>query len=163
MRPLAPALAALLALAPVAAGAGNLVVGVGYYDFSDMNALDSPVIELELHSNPLWHFAGADWSIGGVVEHQESGDAFVGIGPSGIWPLGNRWFVEGSLMPGYFGDSGISNALGGDFQIRTLLGVGFAVSNRLSLSLAASHMSNADTASRNPGANALSLRTRWSF
>lgn len=157
------ALAALLALPPLAAPATDAVIGLGYADFSDDAAVDSAILELELHSNPFGRFAGADWSIAGAIVAHSEGDFFVGIGPAAIWSLRNRWFVEASVMPGYFDNAVAANLLGSDFEIRSLLGVGRQISDRLSLSLAVSHKSNADISDRNPGANAVSLRSRWSF
>ena len=161
MRPLA--LAALLALPPLAAPAADAVIGLGYSDFSDDAAENSAIVELELHSDPLWHFAGADWSVAGAVVAHAEGDLFIGAGPAAIWPLRNRWFIEASVMPGYFEDAGGANSLGSDFEIRSLLGVGRQISDRLSLSLAVTHKSNAGASDRNPGVNAVSLRSRWSF
>lgn len=157
------ALATALALLPLAAAAADVVVGLGYSDFSDPAADDSAILELELHSNPLWHFVGADWSLAGAVVAHAEGDVFVGVGPAALWPLGNRWFVEASVMPGYFEEAGGANSLGSDFEIRSLLGIGRRINDRLSLSLAASHKSNANTSSRNPGVNSLGLRARWAF
>ena len=156
-------LATALALLPIAAPAADVVVGLGYSDFSDKAAKDSAVLELELHSDPLWHFIGADWSLAGAVAAHAEGDYFVGVGPAALWPLANRWFVEASVMPGYFNDSGGANSLGSDFEIRSLLGIGRQISDRMSVSLAASHKSNANISSRNPGVNTLSLRARWGF
>ncbi len=161
IRPIA--VAAALALLPHAAPAADVVVGLGYADFSDQAADDSAFLELELHSAPLWHFAGADWSLAGAVAVHGEGDVFVGVGPAALWPLGNRWFVEASVMPGFFEDAGGANSLGSDFEIRSLLGIGRHINDRLSLSLAASHKSNANLSDRNPGVNALSLRARWAF
>lgn len=157
------ALAALLALPPLAAPAADAVIGLGYSDFSDDAASDSAILELELHSDPIWHFAGADWSVAGAVVAHAEGDFFIGAGPAALWPLRNRWFVEASVMPGYFDDAGGANSLGSDFEIRSLLGVGRQISDRLSLSLAVTHKSNAGSSDRNPGVNAVSLRSRWSF
>lgn len=161
IRPLA--LAALLALPPLAAPAADAVIGLGYSDFADDLADNSAILELELHSNPIWRFAGADWSVAGAVVAYSEGDFFVGAGPAAVWQLRNRWFVEASVMPGYFDASGGFNPLGSDFEIRSLVGIGRQINDRLSLSLAVTHESNAGTSDRNPGVNALSLRTRWPF
>lgn len=160
-RPLA--LAAMVAFLPVAAPAGDVVVGLGYSDFSSDRADNSAILDLELHSDPIWHFAGADWSIAGAVVAHAEGDVFVGAGPAALWPLRNRWFIEASVMPGYFNAADTANDLGSDFEIRSLLGVGRQISDRMSLSLGITHKSNAGASDRNPGVNAVSLRTRWSF
>ncbi|GAB4387524.1 acyloxyacyl hydrolase [Albidovulum sp.] len=164
-RPLAAALAALLVLPPAAAQAADVVIGLGYSDFNDARADDSAILELELHSDPIWHFAGADWSIAGAVVAHARGDVFVGAGPAAIWQMRNRWFVEASVMPGHFDAASGANSLGSDFEIRSLLGIGRAIGEGTSLSLAITHKSNAGSSSsgRNPGVNALSLRLRRSF
>lgn len=162
-RPLAAALAALLVLPPAAAPAADVVIGLGYSDFNDARAENSAILELELHSDPIWHFAGADWSIAGAVVAHARGDVFVGAGPAAIWPLRNRWFVEASVMPGHFDAASGANSLGNDFEIRSLLGVGREIGEGTSLSLAITHKSNAGSSGRNPGVNALSLRLRRSF
>lgn len=156
-------LGALVALLPGSATAADVVIGLGYSDFSDAAADDSATLEVEIHSEPIWHFAGADWSLAAAVLAHSEGDFFVGAGASALWPLRNRWFVEASVMPGYFDDAGGANSLGSDFEIRSLLGVGRQINDRLALSLAVAHKSNASTSSRNPGVNTVSLRTRWSF
>lgn len=161
MRALGLALA--LIVLPLAAPAGDIVIGLGYTDFSDDGANDSPVIELELHSDPLWQFGGGNWSLGTALTADGEGDFFVGAGPSVLWPLRNRWFVEASVMPGYYDAAEADNSLGGHFQIRSLIGVGRAVSDRVAVSVAFSHKSNAGTDDHNPGGNAITLRTRWSF
>lgn len=157
------ALGALLVVLPVAADAGDVVVGLGYADFSDDRAENSAILELELHSDPIWHFFGADWSLATAIVAHSEGDYFIGVGPSARWPLRNGWFVEASAMPGYFNAAEALNDLGGNFEIRTLLGIGRQISDRLSVSLAATHKSNANTADRNPGVNAVAVRARWSF
>lgn len=159
-----PALAvmasAFLALAaPTSAAAGDLVLGLGYADFDD----PATVATLEVHSRPHWRFAGADWSIAGAISTDDEGDFFVGVGPAGLWQLRDRWFVEASVMPGYFSEGIDANDLGSEFEIRSLLGIGREVSEGLSLSLALSHKSNAATAKRNPGVDELSVRLRRSF
>jgi hypothetical protein len=157
------ALMALALAAPLPAAAGDLVLGLGYSDFNEPAATNSSILELEVHSRPRWHFAGADWSVAVAIVAHSEGDLFIGGGPAAIWPLRDRWFVEASVMPGYFRDSGDGNDLGSNFEIRSLVGVGRKLSDTLSLSLALTHKSNAATADRNPGVNAVSLRLRRSF
>lgn len=157
------ALAAILVLPPFAAAAGEAVIGLGYSDFSSDRGEDSVILELELHSDPLWHFAGADWSVAGAALAHSEGDYFLGVGPAAVWNLRDRWFIEASVMPGYYNAAEPGNDLGNDFEIRSLLGVGRRINDKLAISLAATHKSNAGTGDHNPGVNSLSLRTRWSF
>lgn len=145
--------------APMPAAAGDLVLGLGHADFKD----PATFVVLEVHSRPHWRFAGADWSLAVAISDDNEGDVFVGVGPAGLWQLPDRWFIEASVMPGYFNQGNDANDLGSEFEIRSLLGIGRKVSNGLSLSLALSHTSNADTAKHNPGVNQLSVRLRRSF
>lgn len=145
--------------APMPAVAGDLVLGLGYADYNEPAA----VVTLEVHSRPRWQFAGADWSLAAAISSDTEGDFFVGVGPAGLWQLRDRWFVEASVMPGYFSEGTDANDLGSEFEIRSLVGIGRKVSDEVSLSLAISHKSNAATAERNPGVDELSVRLRRSF
>jgi hypothetical protein len=149
--------------APLSAAAGDLVLGLGYSDFNEPDARNSSVLQLEVHSSLRHRFAGADWSIAAAMVVHSEGDLFIGGGPAAVWNLRDRWFVETSVMSGYFRESDDGNDLGSGFEIRSLLGLGRRISDTLSLSLALSHKSNASTAEFNPGVNVLSLRLRRSF
>ncbi|MCT8328465.1 acyloxyacyl hydrolase [Albidovulum sediminis] len=160
---LRPALIALALAGPIPAAAADLVFGLGYSDFNEPAASNSAILELEVHSRPRWHFAGADWSIAAAIVAHSEGDLFIGGGPAALWPLRDRWFVEASVMPGYFRDSGDGNDLGSNFEIRSLVGIGRRLNDTTAISLALTHKSNAGTSERNPGVNAVSLRLRRSF
>jgi len=92
-----------------------------------------------------------------------AGDIHIGIGLIGIYDFANRWFVEGSVMPGYFSEGVDRNDLGGEFQIRSLLGVGYTLDNGNKVSLAITHKSNASTQDDNPGVNSALLRYHYAF
>lgn len=154
-------LAASLALAPLPAMPADLVFSIGAADFSANGSDDTGFLTAEHYSDPIWRFLGADWSLGVAAMADFEGDLYVAVGPAAMWSLQNDWFVEASIMPGYYHSNDDNQSLGNDFEIRNLIGVGRKVSDRLAVSVAISHTSNADVGDSNPGMNALSLRARW--
>ncbi|WP_299727185.1 acyloxyacyl hydrolase [uncultured Tateyamaria sp.] len=141
-----------------AALAADLVVGVGRTDF---NNVDVSVLELEYHSDPVWHVAGADISVAGALTGHDNGDFFIGVGLSALRPLQNNWFIEASFIPGFFENTEPATDLGSSLEFRSLIGVGRTLKNGMKVSLGLSHKSNADFGSTNPGVNALTLRFRF--
>lgn len=161
MRRVLAALTLLLVASPAAAN--DLVFGFGTTVDSGGGRSESSIVQLELHSGPIWHLGRADLAVAGAIDLHDNRQYWAGGGLAALWPMQNRWFIEASVMPGYFGGRGVLADLGSHFEIRSLLGVGRQINDRLSLSLAAAHKSNASTATRNPGVNMIELRTRWSF
>lgn len=158
-----PVLALVLIALAAPAPATDFVLGLGYTDFSGANPNDNAVLGLEVQSAPLRSFLGADWSLGAAIDLHEAGGYWLGAGPAGLWQRRNDWFIEASVMPGYFEPGGSGNRLGSHFEIRSLIGVGRWLNDRLAVSVAFAHKSNAGTSSSNPGANSFLLRTRWRF
>lgn len=161
MKPLILSLALLCA--PLSAAAQEFVLGLGYSDFSGAGSTDSALASIEAHSAPKWRFAGADVSLAGAADLNKRSEFWVGAGVAAVWPLKSNWFVEASVMPGYYDSGNSGNSLGSHFEIRSLLGLGVRLNDNLAVSLAASHKSNAGTADSNPGVNSLILRTRIVF
>lgn len=166
--PKAPAMLGSLAAIIFLSGAlpaqpGEFVLGLGFTSYSGAIANDGANLDLEVHSDPVWQWAGADWSFGVATQVHADRQFWIGAGVSARWAFGGDWFVEASVMPGYYEPGNSGNDLGGPFEIRTLGGIGRRLNDRVSVSLAFSHTSNANTGRRNPGANTLSLRTRWAF
>ncbi|NOE18689.1 acyloxyacyl hydrolase [Ruegeria atlantica] len=157
-------LAAVLTVSTFAtAHAQTVVFGAGYSDFSEATSEDQALIALEYH-HTRFHQAtrfSAGW--GAAFSVDEDGDTHIGVGLVGLYSLGERWFVEGSVMPGYFNASNDQNDLGGDFQIRSLLGLGYNLNNGNRMSVAITHKSNASTNDENPGVNAVLLRYHLGF
>ncbi len=115
------------------------------------------------HHKPFHQATRFSVGWGTALSLHENGDFHIGLGVVGLYALNERWFVEGSVMPGYFNPSIDLNDLGGDFQIRSLLGLGYALDNGNSVSLAITHKSNASTNDDNPGVNAVLLRYHLGF
>jgi opacity protein-like surface antigen len=154
---------ALAASTYATAQAQTVVFGAGYADFSDSASEDQALFSLEYHHKPFHQATRFSASWGAALSVHNSGDFHIGLGLVGLYSLNERWFVEGSVMPGYFNTSIDLNDLGGDFQIRSLLGLGYTMDNGNSVSVAITHKSNASTNDENPGVNAVLLRYHLGF
>ena len=156
-------LAACLALSPASARATDLVLSFGPSDFVLEHAEDDNVVGLEAHLPAFAEWGGISFSVAGAADMHETGTYWVGAGISAVRPLGEAWFLEASLMPGYFRASRKAQDLGSGLEFRSLVGIGRRLSDRVSLSLAVSHKSNAGTSTRNPGVNLIRLRLRYTL
>lgn len=147
------------------AGAADLVLGFGRTDFSTEAAEESPLVEVEIHGDPFTRLGAVDISFAAAVAVHETGDYWIGAGLSALYEFGRdaNWFVEASAMPGLYHAEEEQNDLGSDFEARLLFGIGRRIGPDTRLSVAFEHKSNASTARRNPGVNALTLRIRRSF
>ncbi|MEP4770026.1 MAG: acyloxyacyl hydrolase [Roseibium sp.] len=152
-----------LFLAAQAAHAQSVVFGTGFSDFSDSLSDDEAVISLEYHHRPFHEATRFSATWGGALTIDTAADVHIGIGLIGTYTFADRWFVEGSVMPGYFSEGDALNDLGGEFQIRSLLGLGYTLNNGNSVSLAITHKSNASTQDDNPGVNSVLLRYHYAF
>ncbi|NVO57125.1 acyloxyacyl hydrolase [Rhodobacteraceae bacterium B1Z28] len=153
----------LLAAAATTAQAQSVIFGAGYADFSNSDSDDLAIFSLEYQHKPFHQATrfGATW--GAALSVDEDGNTHIGAGLIGIYSLSDRWFVEGSVMPGYFNASDNDNDLGGEFQIRSLLGLGYTLDSGNKVSMAITHKSNASTQDDNPGVNTLLLRYHYAF
>jgi hypothetical protein len=154
---------ALFVASVTAVQAQEWVFSVGYADFSNSASIDKVVFSAEYHLAPFYTRGPFDLGFAGVLDVNMGGDIFTGAGLAGVYELNDRWYLEGSVMPGAFHESISLNDLGGTFQIRSLMGVGYTLDSGSSLSLALVHTSNASTASKNPGLNVAMVRLRHQF
>jgi hypothetical protein len=134
------------------------VMGAGFADFSSSRAKDTAIISVEYHSDPFHSRRRLKIGWGGSVSVFGTGDVHLGGGLVGVLDLGQRWFAEASVMPGLYGHRILENNLGSAFEIRSLLSVGRRLNNGGAISVALTHKSNASTAAKNPGVNAVLLR-----
>ncbi len=139
------------------------VIGAGYADFSDSLATDESLVVLEYHAAPFLENGRFSLGFAGAAVAHLSGDLFVGGGLAGVYQINDRWFIEGSVLPGYFRASSPQNNLGSDFEIRSLIGFGVVLDSGSRLSIALTHKSNASTAPVNPGVNGIQIRVRHRF
>lgn len=158
---LLPLLIALLPAAPVAAQ--EMLAGLGYAAFNAESARDGGILAFEYHAAPFGRMLGADTMLAAAADVTTTGDAFLGLGLAARWPLGQRWFIDASVLPGYYSEGNDNNRLGGHFQFRSTLGLGRRLAGGGAVSLALSHKSNAETQERNPGLESLMLRWHLPF
>jgi hypothetical protein len=152
-----------LLLAAQTAQAQSLVFGAGYSDFSNSAAEDEAAFALEYHHRPFHKATRFSASWGAALTVDTASNVHIGIGLIGLYTFAERWFVEGSVMPGYFSESDELNDLGGEFQIRSLLSLGYTLDNGNKVSFAITHKSNASTNIENPGVNSALLRYHYQF
>lgn len=150
--------AALAAAFSAPAAAQEVILGLGYSDFSRDGAEDGAIASVEYMHAPFYEGRVLSARIGAAFDVQDSGDVFLGAGVSGVWDLRRDWFFEASVMPGVFAESVSVNDLGSTFEIRSQLALGKRLLDGRALSLAVSHKSNASTADENPGVDTVSLR-----
>ena len=154
---------ALAAFAANSAPAQTIVFGAGYADFSEDQSVDQAIFSLEYQHRPFHEATRFSATWGGALSVDEDGDTHIGLGLIGLYTFADRWFLEGSVMPGYYDQSNVLNDLGGSFQIRSLFGIGYTLNNGNAVSLAITHKSNASTQEENPGVNAFLVRYHYAF
>ncbi len=143
---------------PAPAAAQELVLGAGAADFSFSGAKDGGFLALEYRAAPFRSGPRSGLGLAASINVDRRGDAFVGFGLSFLYELNQSWFIEASVMPGFFSPNLSVNDLGNSFEIRSLASVGYRLDENNALSLALTHASNAGTGRINPGVNALLLR-----
>ncbi len=154
---------ALILAAATTAQAQSIVFGAGYADYSAGGGDDQAIFSLEYQHRPFHEAARFSATWGAALSVDTDGDAHLGAGLIGLYTFADRWFVEGSVMPGYYNESNAQNDLGGSFQIRSLLGLGYTLDSGNKVSVAITHISNASTQEDNPGVNSVFLRYHHSF
>lgn len=157
-------LALLACLSATQIEAQELVVGLGYTDFNDNAADNGGVLEVEYHFAPRWQLGGGDVYFAVAAMTDDPGDYFIGAGLGAEFPLGDAgWFLQGSVIPGYYDASGAGNDLGSDLEFRSSLALGYRMQSGWALSAAATHISNAGIGDANPGLTMATLRLGRSF
>lgn len=143
--------------------AQELILGLGYADYSDGSAIDAGTLELEYISAPFRRYGNLSVSYGAMASFDSEDNTFLGAGFAGSYDFNHLWFAQASLMPGVFVEGTSRNDLGHSLEFRSLLGIGYRLSDTSALSLAISHKSNAGLSSHNPGVNTLTLRYHHKF
>lgn len=156
--------ALLVCLTATQLEAQELVVGLGYTDFNDDTAENGAVLQVEYHFAPRWQFGSGEAHFVVAAMTSDPGDYFIGAGLGAEFPLGDKgWFVQGSVIPGYYNASSAGNDLGNDLEFRSSLALGYRMQSGWAISAAATHMSNAGIGDSNPGVTTASLRLGRSF
>lgn len=151
-------LAAMLFLSANAVHAQSIVFGLGYSDFTYDQSLDTATVGFEYHHSPFYQGKFVNVSWGATAGADKNGDFFAGAGLVAEWPLRHDWFVEFSVMPGYYNADENDNRLGGHLQFRSLIALGKTLASGNAVSLGLAHASNASTNPFNPGVNAIVAR-----
>lgn len=155
--------AGVIAMTSLPAAAQELIVGLGYTQFSSDRSEDSALASVEYRHSPFYERGKFEVALAGAVVGHTEGDAFLGAGLSTRYAFNPKWFVELSVLPGAFLENDSENDLGSTFQIRSLLALGYNLKSGNRISVGLSHKSNAGTSDRNPGVNALSARWHFAF
>ncbi|MBV7409036.1 acyloxyacyl hydrolase [Maritimibacter sp. DP1N21-5] len=152
----------ILFVGATSASAQEWTLGLGTTDFGDQGQ-DSLALDLEYRHTPFIEKRVLSVAWGVNVALSAEGDSFIGGGIWSRWQWQNGWFIDNSIMPGFFEEGTAGNDLGSSFEIRSLLGVGYQFDNGHALSAAISHKSNASLADDNPGMNTYTLRYHFRF
>ena len=112
----------------------------------------------------LYRGQRAAYSLAGAGQVDADGDIFVGVRIHAQLSIGEGpWFIEGSVMPGYYDAGTGGSPLGGNLQFRSLIGVGYRLNDHSKVSIAVDHKSNADIENVNPGGETLAVRYSFNF
>lgn len=161
MKRLATTLSALLLASQ--SYAQEIIVGLGYSDFSLGGANDTFTAEVEYHLKPFEQGDVLSIGLGGVLSADSSQNIFVGFGLTNKFTFDSPWFIELSLMPGAFFEGNRSNDLGHTLEFRSVLAFGYRFADNAAISLGLQHKSNAGITTTNPGVNTLTLRYHHYF
>lgn len=137
--------------------AQEVSIEAGYVANPDVGE-DAAIFGLGYRHAPFYENNRFSAALAANISSTAESDIFVGAGIALRWAWQSGWFLDLSVMPGYY-DPGISgNDLGNDLEFRSLFGVGYAFESGQRLSLAVTHKSNAGLDDYNPGADAILLR-----
>lgn len=154
----AAALAITAAALPDRAPAQSFVIAGSAGQYAD-NASASG-LGLELLGAERYRIGTLRFGLSAATSLDSEQNFWIGAGLAFVLPTAGRWYVEGSVMPGYYRAGSREYDLGDTLEVRSLIGLGYEFNDSYSLSLGLSHMSNGGLGSTNPGSNALSLRLR---
>ena len=153
--------AALIAAQPAAAG--EVIVGLGVDDVFDQTGTEAAAIALEYHFDPFHERATFRLSPAIAIHADTDGDLWAGVGIASVKDFRDGWFLEGSLLAGYYDQGSSGTPLGHEVEFRSLIGFGRWFDDRHGLSVAIDHKSNSGLGDTNPGSETLSLRYRVRF
>lgn len=147
----------LAAAIPTTAISQELTIGPGATDYPAAGT-DSGILSFEYRHSPFYQQGIFSAAFAANISTTEESDLFAGAGVALRWSWDGGWFVDFSLMPGYYDEGLPGNDLGSDLEFRSLLGLGYQFQSGQSVSLAVTHKSNASLDNVNPGADAVLLR-----
>ncbi|NRB02337.1 MAG: acyloxyacyl hydrolase [Rhodobacteraceae bacterium] len=136
--------------------AQTLVYGLGGSSFEFTGGI--PTASIEYQFAPFRE--GGRLEMGLTASATLYGDhgLHVGVGLLNRFHLNEDWSIESTVTPGLYQDFNTEGDLGGPFEIKSELGIVRKVTETTKWSVSVSHISNASTRDRNPGANAVHIR-----
>ncbi|WP_251359148.1 acyloxyacyl hydrolase [Kangiella sp. TOML190] len=143
--------------------ASDFIVGIGHDDVLDATDSQSTAIVLEYHLPEFYQWKDFSFKAATAIHYDTDEDFWIGFGIAADYPLNENWFLEMSLMPGYYNAGDDGSQLGYDVEFRSLLGFAYILDQDSSLSLSIDHKSNADLGDENKGSETVSLRYRLRF
>lgn len=153
MKPLVT-LAALLWAS--AASAQTVVYGIGGSSFEFTGGV--PTASIEYQFAPFREGRRLDMALTTSATLYGDHGLHVGVGLLNTYHFNDKWSFENSIVPGLYQDFNAEGDLGGPFEIKSEFGLVRKVSDTTKWSISLSHISNASTRDRNPGANAIHVR-----
>lgn len=150
-------------LAAGSALGGNAIVGVGGDDVLNETNTQSVAVNLEYHFDPWVERSSFRLNPALALHYDGDGDLWIGAGLGIEKDLNRSWFLEGSLMGGYYDAASGGTHLGNELVFRTLVGIGRRLDARRAISLSIDHKSNRDLGDINPGSETLLVRYRLAF
>ena len=151
-----------LGLGPTASLAQEWTLGIGTSDFGDRGS-DSLAVNLENRHTAFLQKRILSLALGTGFDATAEGDVFVGGGLWARWAWDSGWFIDCSIMPGFYDAGAPGNDLGSALELRSLVGLGYRFANGGAMSAALTHKSNAGLATDNPGENVYLLRYHFQF
>lgn len=136
-------------VASQASMAGNLSIAFGALD-----ARDDTDATVQLEYLPKLTLAGLRPRVGLFVTEQSAGYAYAGLGYP--WSLAERWVLSPSISVGYYHQGGGPD-LGQHLQFYSQLQLRYLFSDTENFGIGIGHVSNANLADTNPGANSVYL------
>jgi hypothetical protein len=165
LRPLSRPVVLLACLGGASSAHGQAVVlEIFKSDVEEMASFEPTGFALELQGKPFTTLGRVALSLGVRASFDDGESLWLGAGVLADAQIGSGpWVVEGSVMPGYYDPGSSEFDLGSSLEVHSSIGLGYDLNDRSRISLVASHLSNAGTADRNPGRNAVALRLRRGF
>lgn len=162
IRHLLPACLVVAAMTQPAASS-EFIFAVGTDDVLDHTGTQAAAVRLEYHLGPFLERGRFKLKPAVALYYDADDDLWVGAGVAGVFDLNERWFLEGSLLAGYYDPGPGGTQLGHELEFSTLVGAGYRFSETRAISLAIDHKSNHGLSDTNPGSETVMLRYQVRF
>lgn len=129
------AMAALCGLMAIPAVAGELLLSAGQTNPTRDRGDRDLSIGAEARTDTLGQIGAMELSLGGGAMQDGLDSLWVGGGVNASLPVAGNWFVEGSVMPGYYDfQKGVNTK--DDLTLRSRVGVGYRLPSGDGISVA---------------------------